>query len=325
MDSFPTQTHVLNNGGPQEGGQNSERQVNPPDLLVPSPAPDSDCGCSQKSGPQSGEPLQTGAPAYVYAIGRIEPRFPSLSIEREFSQLRALERRATAGKTERETLYLVLSKHRYLARRMCYVLTVEGLDTYLLQPEDPADYVLLVDAIRPPESTSEVKFDVIIGQRGAIAPPDKCQGLMIPLVTFNQIYSFTKESLLESIPLPIAVGEIHSKADPLAFRRSAEEVFDRIIHMADNAGATEEHRALNYSAVRYPGVYARVAQQHAENRSLAAVEVRRSPLGHPRAIMDVILSFTDRATDVTEKHFCRVDVTGEFPFLVSKLSPYYER
>ncbi|WP_157537724.1 cyanobactin maturation protease PatG family protein [Kitasatospora azatica] len=39
----------------------------------------------------------------------------------------------------------------------------------------------------------------------------------------------------------------------------------------------------------------------------------------------VLFSFTDRHTDVTEKHFVRVDVTEEFPFLVTKLSPYYDR
>jgi hypothetical protein len=30
-------------------------------------------------------------------------------------------------------------------------------------------------------------------------------------------------------------------------------------------------------------------------------------------------------TDVVEKYFVRVDVTEEFPFLVTKLSPYYDR
>jgi hypothetical protein len=29
--------------------------------------------------------------------------------------------------------------------------------------------------------------------------------------------------------------------------------------------------------------------------------------------------------DYMEKHFVRVDVTDEFPFLVTKLSPYFDR
>ena len=43
-----------------------------------------------------------------------------------------------------------------------------------------------------------------------------------------------------------------------------------------------------------------------------------------RRIMEVIFSFTNRQTDVTEKFFTRVDVTEEFPFLVTKMSPYYD-
>jgi len=40
--------------------------------------------------------------------------------------------------------------------------------------------------------------------------------------------------------------------------------------------------------------------------------------------VDVIFSYTNRKTDFTEKCFVRADVTEEFPFLVQKLSPYFE-
>ena len=55
------------------------------------------------------------------------------------------------------------------------------------------------------------------------------------------------------------------------------------------------------------------------------MEVRPSPLSSTRNIVDVIFSYTNRNTDFTEKFFVRVDVTEEFPFLVTKLSPYYDR
>ena len=35
-------------------------------------------------------------------------------------------------------------------------------------------------------------------------------------------------------------------------------------------------------------------------------------------------AYTNRNTDFTEKFAVRVDVTEEFPFLVTKLSPYYK-
>ena len=53
--------------------------------------------------------------------------------------------------------------------------------------------------------------------------------------------------------------------------------------------------------------------------------MRTSPLSVTRKIVDVIFSYTNRNTDVIEKRFVRVDVTEEFPFLVTKLSPYYDR
>ena len=67
-----------------------------------------------------------------------------------------------------------------------------------------------------------------------------------------------------------------------------------------------------------PGAFGR-------NASLTAVDVRISPLSGTRKIVGVIFSYTNRNTDVTEKFFVRVDVTEEFPFLVTKMSPYYDR
>src|SRR5262249_24523677 len=109
------------------------------------------------------------------------------------------------------------------------------------------------------------------------------------------------------------------------FREAAGEGFDRIMQMTDNAGATDEHRALNYLTVRHPAFYAAVAQAQGRNCSLTAVDVRPFALSGVRNIVEVILSFTDRATDVVEKQFLRVDVTEEFPFLVTKLGPYFDR
>ena len=95
--------------------------------------------------------------------------------------------------------------------------------------------------------------------------------------------------------------------------------------MTDNAGATDENRALNYLVVRYPAIYATAAEAFGRNSSLTALDVRLSSLSGVRKIVDCIWSFTHRQYDVTERFFCRVDVTEEFPFLTTKLSPYYDR
>jgi hypothetical protein len=253
---------------------------------------------------------------YVYTLGRIEPRFPNLSVEKQYAQ--ATGRAETAGLTDRQALQNVLSQaeNRYLARQLCYVLTIESVDTYILQPGDPGDVQMLIDGLRPTPQPGDV--DVVIGRRGPIAPPELCNGLMVPIVIFDQIYSFDRESFLKSIPRP----ETISAAD---FGPAAQELFDRIIQMADNAGATDADRAVNYCALRYPQIYARAAESFAANSSLTGVEVRTSSLSGTRKIVEVIFSYTNRVSDVIEKFFVRVDVTEEFPFLQTKLSPYYDR
>ena len=58
------------------------------------------------------------APSNIYAIGRIEARFPRLSVEKEFAQ--ATGRADTKGFTDRQALQSVLSEpeNRYLVRQL---------------------------------------------------------------------------------------------------------------------------------------------------------------------------------------------------------------
>jgi cyclic patellamide precursor peptide PatG len=258
----------------------------------------------------------TSSPSYVYALGQVEPRFPSLAVEKEMAQVTG--RADTAGLTDRQALHTVLSerRNRYLVRHLCWVFTIEALDTYILRPRDPADWDLLVDAIRPRPKPGDI--DTVIGIRGPIAPPDVCNGLSVPIVSFTQLYSYDEESLIRSIPKPRELSKEQ-------FIPAAERLFREIMQVADNAGATDEHRALNYVATRYPAIYATATEAHARNAGLAGIEVRPSRLSGVRTIVDIIFSFNHRQTDVVEKHFTRVDVTEEFPFLVTKLSPYYDR
>jgi len=255
--------------------------------------------------------------SYVYALGRIQPRFPSPALEKEYAQV--LGRAAdTAGQTDPQAMQSTLSKreNRYLVRQLCWILTIEGIETYILQAHDPTDIDLFVDALRPSPRPTDV--DIVVGVRGPIAPPLLCNGLMVPIVMVDQIYSFDVDGLIKSIPRPEGVRENQ-------FKPTAEELFFRILQLADNAGATDEHRALNYLAVRYSAIYAHATEMHGKNFSLSAVEVRPSRLSGTRKILDVIFSYTNRNTDVMEKYFVRVDVTEKFPFLVTRLSPFYER
>ena len=155
-------------------GAVSTAQANGGSEVMPGPEPNgsSDGGRAQQ-------------PSYVYALGRVEPRFPSLAAEKEFAQVTG--RAETAGLSDRQALQSVLAdrQNRYLVRQLCWVLTIEGLETYILVPRDPADFDMLVEAVRPTPRPADV--DIVIGVRGPIAPPEVCNGLMVPIVVFDQI------------------------------------------------------------------------------------------------------------------------------------------
>jgi PatG C-terminal len=261
-------------------------------------------------------------PAFVYAIGQVAARFPSIAVEKEFAQVAS--QNDSDGLTDRQVLQSVLAEdaNRYLVRELCWVFLVEGLETYVLTPRDPADFARLVETVRAEPDRGDV--DIVIGERGPITPPEACNGLTLPLVAFDQVYSFDRASLIASIPRPEDTRK-GSKAEDERFQAAAQELFDRVMQVADNAGAMDEHRALNYLAVREPAVYATTADAFKRNASLTGVEVRPSRLSGPRRIVDVVFAFTSRETDVTEKYFARVDVTEKFPFLVSRMAPFYDR
>ena len=271
------------------------------------------CGCR---GPGDGGGREPAPPSYVYALGQIDFRFPSVGVEKEIAQNAG--RAETKGMTDRETVHHLISQpeNRYLARQLCYVLSIQGIETYLLRPRDPVELGLLIDAVRAEPRATDL--DVVIGIRGGLAPPGLCNGLTLPVVAFDQIYSFDGEELVRALKRP-------AKIEAEQFERSSLSLLHRLMQLGDNAGDTDEHRALNYVAVRNPRIYETTVKAFADGAALSSVDFRDSRLSGTRRIIDIVFSYTGRKTDVTEKYFVRVDVTEEFPFTVTPLSPYYDR
>lgn len=251
---------------------------------------------------------------HIYAIGRIRWRAPNRSVEKEVGRAIGdltrddLSRLEKEGRlTEAGKRHCVLSKpeNRYLARRSCWVLTHQGVEVYILQPRDPADYALLVDVLRSPEPPPHV----IVGERGPLAPPEMCRGLRVRIATFDRVSPFQVERFVASKKVSQA---------------AAAELFERIEQITDNKGAKDRHRALNYLAVNHLPIYQTFADSQVANASLTGVEARPSRLSGDRRVMDVIFAYADRRTTFVEKYLVRVDVTEEFPFLVSGLSRYID-
>jgi hypothetical protein len=138
--------------------------------------------------------------SFVYALGQIEARFPRISVEKEFKQ--AVAQADMAGLTDRQVFNKVLSEPhmRYVARQMCWVMTIAGLDTYILIPRLPSDLDLLIDSLRlAPDANA---LDAVIGIKGPVAPPDMCNGLLLPILIFDQLFSFDRAALLNELPRP---------------------------------------------------------------------------------------------------------------------------
>ena len=257
--------------------------------------------------------------SYVYAIGNVVYRFPSKSLEMELAQVIGnRSEKETKGLTREEISYqaLIDPTNRYLARQLCYVMKIENIETYILIPTDPLDIDKFAQAVRPIPDPRDI--DVIIGRRGPIASPETCNGLMLPIVMVDQIYSFDRQSLIKAIPRKTGTSNEQ-------FSKTSSVLFNQILQIADNAGATNEHRALNYLAVRYEKIYEQTQLMQDQNYSFTGVEVRPSRLSGLRNVVDVIISYENRSNRAVRKWFIRVDVTEEFPFLVSPIQEYFER
>ncbi|MFD3502579.1 hypothetical protein ACFWWT_27680 [Streptomyces sp. NPDC058676] len=316
----PEQTGVLTSQSVDEGDDEPRGAAPAEDTSLTQAA----CACSGAplSATQHAQVLEaaraeTGtSPGYVYALGQIQVRFPSLGVEKEFAQV--VGRAESPDLTDEAALHRVLSDpdNRYLVRQLCFVLSIQGVETYVLRPRDSAGYDLLIEAIRPVSSPSDL--DVVIGMRGPVAPPEVCNGLTVPVVTFEQIYSFDSVELIRAVKRP---DEIPAKD----FETASRKLLDRLLQIGDNSGTTDEHRAMNYAAVRNDKIYRETVREYAKGFRLSAVDVCPSRLSGSRKILDIVFSYTSRKTDVTEKSFVRIDVTEMFPFTRTNWSPYYDR
>ena len=174
---------------------------------------------------------------FIYALGKIEARFPSQGVEKEFAQVAG--RTPSKGKTDREMMQAVLSapENRYLARQLCWVLTLQGLETYLLAPRDPVD-------LRPADpdgarhaATERSRRRHRAARRDRAARDVQWAHGADCHLRPDLLLRPRRADQGDSAPAEVPAKE---------FQSAAEELFDRIMQITDNAGATDEHRALNY-------------------------------------------------------------------------------
>src|SRR5215211_7624377 len=119
--------------------------------ISPNNTMDKPCGCTKEGCSCNSEGRNMLPVSYVYAIGKVIHRFPNRSVEMELAQtIGQMPEGKTKGLTNPEVAHNVFTdpNNRYIARQICYILTIEGLETYILVPSNPLDFDRLAQALR---------------------------------------------------------------------------------------------------------------------------------------------------------------------------------
>jgi Subtilase family/PatG Domain len=304
---------TMANGNGQPGlAQGSGPIARPTQTVTPAGG---GCGCGAPSGVCSCG-AESDLSGFVYAIGTIDADYPNAAIEREMQTLAVHLGVGAApnGATEdRHWQHLVLSKDlkltRYLARQLRWHLIIEGQPIFVLAPSDPSYFDELIDALKrskfakpkprggkpaakkvmPVEAYREYEdLDVVVGVRGT-EPPDGT------VVVMDQLFQVERKQL-----------DLCTLAD--------------LPQLADNRGLTDEERVWNFLAARYTPPPPQIG-----GYELFSARATPSRLGSGISrIWRAIYTYRNAAA-AEKEYFVRVDVTHEFPMIVSPMQPYLER
>jgi hypothetical protein len=249
---------------------------------------------------------------YVYAIGRLDIRFPSLGIEREYQQReRAMTELPQSPRSAR--MRAVLEKNPHLALRMTYVFLVGSNPVYALVPHSGGLKDAFFNALAHSHDTDH--YAVVIGRVSGFSNPTTSGGLLLSSVSVDQLYVFSASEWAEGLAKAAQAALESRKIAGEHFQAVSQDMFRDVVTMPENVGISDGHRALNYLLVQHPGMFLSAAER--PNHVLDRIETRITQLVSGRRQVAVILSFLDRATGVPERVYTTVDVTEEWPFVSS--------
>ena len=263
---------------------------------------------------------------YVYAIGSLDVRFPSLGIEREYQQReRAIDNLPPARGGR---IRAVIERNPHLGLRIGYVFVIGGSPAFALTPATGSlreSFLTAISQMQEPEHSC-----VVIGRVGTFTNPAAFGGLLLPTVSVDQLYVFSAKDWQDELSRVAQPALESRKIDAKQFKSISRTMFREMTSMPENVGVSDGHRALNYLLVQHPGIF--LAATERSHHVLDRIETRPIQASGGRRHIAVILSFLDRGTGVPERMYCTVDVTEEWPFVVSAegalpalgLAPYVE-
>jgi len=274
-----------------------------------------DCGQSAANPAAVASPAVAGG--YVYAVGRLHARFPSLGAEREYAQLTGADPDAVVHTGQLKDA-LAVAEHRYLARQMCWVFSGPTADACAVVARDERDLDELIDTLVDDEQVVQA----LVGSPAGTLSPSPCLAAGLAVMWPDQLLSFSLDEFLDALPGPDE-GKPPKGKDAEPWRQTARSLFDHLTRRSENRGLTDEHRAMNYMALRYPQVYHLIFNAQREGKALIGVEPRLAA-GGDRRLVDVRFVLRHANTHVVERYFCRVDTTDVFPFLTNPLTLTYD-
>jgi hypothetical protein len=217
-------------------------------------------------------------------------------------------------------------------------MTVDNVDANLLQPRTESELDLLIKSLNYEVKIPLVDVDLVIGQRGPLAPLSMCNGIQLPIVLLNQFYCFQVDDFCKEMlkqldqdkgsdsKTPSKSTASDSKSGTYTQDPRSQQVKELLFHLMqlqENVGEMDGHRAVNYLAVRSHRIYQIFIEQSDKGATLDTVSVATTESSGGRIIADVLFRYVNRQTNVPTKFMTRVDVTGMFPFLVSSIQLYY--
>ena len=102
---------------------------------------------------------------------------------------------------------------------------------------------------------------------------------------------------------------------------------EHFVQMADNWGLSDEDRAYNFLVARYEPTAQNIAAIHKDYKLVGAPAFSSRLSGNAGRVVRAIFTYRHNGDNNTleQKYFVRVDVTHEFPFIVTAWHPYLER
>ena len=290
----PTSSRPASRSTLEPAATSSPGHLIPASTIVPQA-----CGCDP--GPAMG---------FVYSSGTLVPHFSDEGDRREF------ETRAREMERPINDFFSILSKHRYLARRICWVLMVNERPTGILLPRSGSEVDEFIEGLGPEQHTNYAV--IVTGLRGSTAPPDKCDGLEVPMVSVTDLNYFTQEALLQSIRDEASRSSGYNASD-------LEPAIQRVWMLGGiwkNPGFDDEQRAINFAALRNTFLYERTVYMDKQTTTsywLQSISAHVHETMDGRSIANVDATY-ENSNNQSRTFRAEVDVTDLFPFLSKSLS-----